>query len=139
MTTWPQPYLHFPGTAREAMTFYQQVFGGDLELFTLEQFGRDDGPPDAIAHSQLTAERLRLLGSDTTGDEPAVRTEGVMFSLLGAADAATLRRWFAALAERGTVMDDLQERPWGAHDGRVVDRYGVDWLVGWEGAGQAPA
>lgn len=23
----PTPYLHFPGTAREALTFYGQVFG----------------------------------------------------------------------------------------------------------------
>lgn len=25
------PYLHFDGTAREAMTFYRSVFGGELE------------------------------------------------------------------------------------------------------------
>ena len=138
MRSWPQPYVHFAGNARAALTRYQEVFGGELQLFTLEQFGRDDGPPDAIAHGMLSGP-VRLSGSDTTGDEPSVRTEGLLLSLLGASDAATLRTWFAALADGGTVVDDLQLRPWGAHDGQVVDRFGLHWLVGWEGDGEAPA
>ena len=31
------------------------------------------------------------------------------------------------------TADDLQERPWGATDGQVVDRHGLHWLVGFEG------
>ena len=37
-----------------------------------------------------------------------------------------------ALAEGGEVIDALQERPWGAHDGQVTDRFGVPWLIGYE-------
>ncbi|HVV48400.1 MAG TPA: hypothetical protein VHO06_01960 [Polyangia bacterium] len=55
-----------------------------------------------------------------------------MLSLLGTADAGTLRDWFACLADGGTVVDDLQRRPWGAFDGQVIDRYGVHWLIGFE-------
>ncbi|MFN2321121.1 MAG: hypothetical protein ABR500_15780 [Dermatophilaceae bacterium] len=55
-----------------------------------------------------------------------------MLSLLGAADAATLTGWFAALAGGGRVVDDLQERPWGATDGQVIDRYGLHCLIGFE-------
>ena len=36
------------------------------------------------------------------------------------------------LSDGGRVVDDLQRRPWGASDGRVIDRYGVPWLVGFE-------
>ena len=28
------PYLNFPGTTREAMTFYQSVLGGELQIST---------------------------------------------------------------------------------------------------------
>lgn len=56
-----------------------------------------------------------------------------MFSLLGTADPATLRRWFDGLSDGGRVVDDLQRRPWGASDGQVVDRFGLHWLVGFEG------
>jgi PhnB protein len=56
----------------------------------------------------------------------------MMLSLLGTADASRLRQWFSRLAEGGRVVDELQERPWGASDGQVVDRYGLHWLIGFE-------
>jgi PhnB protein len=55
-----------------------------------------------------------------------------MFSLLGTADSHTLRRWFDGLARDGKVVDVLQLRPWGAHDGQVVDPFGLHWLIGYE-------
>jgi PhnB protein len=127
----PEPYLHFPGTAREALTFYQEVFGGDLILNTFGEFGRDDGPPHAIAHGILRG-AVSLFAADTAGLEEPFRSAGLMFSLLGTTSAAELRSWFDALAEEGTVREELQARPWGASDGQVVDRFGVHWLVGFE-------
>lgn len=130
--TGPTPYLHFPGTAREALTFYGDVFGCSVELHTFEEFNRTDGPAEAIAHGYLREGPVGLFGADVAGDEPALRCEGMMLSLLGTAAPATLRVWFSRLAEQGQVVDDLQTRPWGASDGRVVDRYGVHWLIGFE-------
>jgi PhnB protein len=40
--------------------------------------------------------------------------------------------WFSKLADGGRVVDDLQKRPHGASDGRVIDRYGLHWLIGHE-------
>jgi PhnB protein len=56
-----------------------------------------------------------------------------MFALLGTAEPAVLEHWFAALADGGTVVDPLQKRPWGDHDGQVTDRYGLTWLIGYQG------
>jgi PhnB protein len=130
----PTPYIHFPGTAREALAFYADVFGGAALLHTFAEFQRTDGPAEAIAHGYLVNAPVALYGADVAGNEPALRTQGLMLSLLGTADAATLRTWFARLADGGTVLDDLQERPWGASDGQVVDRYGIHWLIGFENA-----
>jgi len=130
----PAPYLHFPGTAREALTFYGGIFGCEVQLHTFAEFNRTDGPPAAIAHGCLTAGPVALFAADTTGDEPAFRCEGMMLSLLGTAPPATLRKWFSSLSEGGRVVDDLQTRPWGASDGQVIDRYGLHWLIGFEGA-----
>jgi PhnB protein len=126
------PYLSFPGTAREALTFYQEVFGGELVLNTLGDFGRDDGPAGAIAHGMLQGP-VELFASDAAAGEPCLRLEGVMFALLGTADPATLEGWFAALSDRGVDIDPLQARPWGDHDGQVTDRFGVRWLIGYQG------
>lgn len=130
--TSPTPYLSLPGTTREALTFYGQVFGCTVQLHTLADFGRTDGPEEAIAHGYLSEGPLTLFASDAIGDQAVLRSEGLMLSLLGAADPATLTEWFAALADGGHVVDDLQERPWRATDGQVIDRYGLHWLIGFE-------
>ena len=130
--TAPTPYLHFPGTAREALTFYADVFGCAVQLHSYKEFNRDDGPADAIAHGELTGGPVALSGADIAGNERAFRAEGMMFALLGTADPATLRRWFSRLSDGGRVVDALQKRPWGGSDGQVVDRYGLRWLIGFE-------
>ena len=131
--TGPEPYVLYPGTAREAMTFYGDVFGCAVELHTFAEFNRADGPADAIAHGELTGGPVALGGADVAGDERPVRTEGLMLALLGTADPSTLRTWFSRLSEGGRVVDDLQKRPWGGSDGQVIDRYGLHWLIGFEG------
>lgn len=124
------PYLLFPGNAREALGFYESVFGGELGLNTYAEFGRP-GPADAIAHGMLRGP-VTLFGADAAADEDAVHIVGAFFSLLGTAEPEELTRWFERLGEGGRVIDPLQERPWGAHDGTVVDRYGIRWLIGYE-------
>ncbi len=126
------PYLSFPGTARQALTFYQEVFGGELVLNTLADFGRDDGPADAIAHGMLQGP-VELFASDAGPDDPALRLDGVLFALLGTAEPATLEAWFNALSDGGRDIDPLQLRPWGDHDGQVTDRFRVRWLIGHQG------
>lgn len=126
------PYLHFDGTAAAALTAYRDVFGGELVLHTYSDFGRDDGPADRIAHGMLQGP-VELFAADAGPGEPSLALTGILFSLLGTAEPAELERWFAALAEGGEVLDPLQLRPWGDHDGQVRDRFGVTWLIGYQG------
>lgn len=130
--TAPTPYLHFPGTAREALNFYGDVFGCAVQLHTFEEFNRTDGPEDAIAHGYLVDGPVVLFAADATGEEPTFHCQGLMLSLLGTATPSTSRAWFRLLSEGGQVVDALQARPWGASDGQVIDRYGLHWLIGFE-------
>ncbi|MFJ4168864.1 VOC family protein [Paenarthrobacter sp. NPDC089714] len=127
-----QIYVLFPGTAREALAFYQGVFGGELTLHSYGEFGRTDGPEDAVAHGVLGG-AVALAGADAAAGETSIRTEGLMLSLLGAAAPTELHGWFERLADGGTVIDPLGPKPWGASDGQVIDRYGLHWLIGYEG------
>lgn len=131
MTAAPLVYIHFPGTAREALGFYADVFGGDLSLHTYAEFERTDGPADAVAHGVLTG-AVALAGADAAAGEKTLRCEGLMLSLLGTADPQVLRSWFDRLAEGGSIVDPLTSKPWNAVDGQVVDRYGIHWLIGFE-------
>lgn len=126
------PYLHFPGTARAALSFYRDVFGGELVLHSYADFGRDDGAADAIAHGMLQG-AVELFAADAGAREASLRLDGVMFSLLGTVEPAELERWFDALADGGEVIDPLALKPWGDHDGQVRDRFGVTWLIGYTG------
>lgn len=128
----PTPYINFQGMARAALSFYADVFGGTPQLHTYAEFGRTDGPADAVAHGYLVGSPIALFASDAAGEQPAFLAQGLMLSLLGTADAVTMRVWFAHLAEGGNVVDDLQKRPWGTFDGQVIDRYGLHWLIGFE-------
>jgi len=55
MTVQLNPYLAFRDTAREAMEFYQSVFGGELTVSTFGDFQASDDPAeqDKVMHSQL--------------------------------------------------------------------------------------
>jgi len=129
--TAPQIYVSFPGTAREALNFYADVFGGELSLHTYEDFSRSGGPPDAIAHGMLSGP-VALAGSDAAAGEKSIRVEGIMLSLLGTAEPEVLHEWFDKLAVNGRVVDPLSPKPWGASDGQVVDCHGLHWLIGYE-------
>src|SRR5262249_25454679 len=95
----PTPYIHFPGTAREALTFYGEVFGCAVQLHTFAEVNRADGPADAIAHGYLAGGPVALFGADVSGDERPVRSEGMMLALLGTAAPSTLRTWFPGSAK----------------------------------------
>ena len=60
------PYLSFAGDAREAMRFYEDVFGGTLVLNTFGEFGSPDGTDsDKIMHGMLETETgFTLMGAD---------------------------------------------------------------------------
>ncbi|SJN26535.1 Gluconate permease [Microbacterium esteraromaticum] len=126
------PYLLFPGNAAEALRHYESIFGGTLHLFDYASAGRSDGPADAIAHGMLVEGPVEIAGADAGAADTTVTMDGMFFSLLGTADAATLTTWFAALGDDGEVIDALQKRPWGDYDGTLVDRYGVRWLIGYQ-------
>lgn len=129
----PAPYLHFDGTARAALEFYRAAFGGEVEVHTFAEFGRTDGEGDRVAHGGLRGP-VDLFAADTGEGEVGLLLQGVLLSLLGAADASVLTEWFTRLAAGGLVVEPLEPRPWGAHDGQVQDRFGVTWLIGYEGS-----
>ena len=59
-------YISFTGQAREAMEFYQSVFGGELLMNTFAEFGMEGEIADQIMHASLgMPSGQTLMGSDT--------------------------------------------------------------------------
>lgn len=126
------PYLSFRAEAREAMEFYQSIFGGELTLGTFGDFHAAENPVEAdkIMHGHLVSGDLNLMGADTPNEMPFEAGTNFAVSLSGGPeDEERLREYWNRLTEDGEVTVDLEISPWGDTFGMLVDRYGVQWMV----------
>jgi PhnB protein len=133
------PYLNFRDTARQAMDFYQSVFGGELtrSVFADIQMPAEPGEEVKILHSQLvTGNGLVLMAADVPNQMELSSGSNFSVSLSGE-DEAELSGYWAKLSEGGSVTMPLAKAPWGDTFGMLVDKFGVSWLVNIAGAPQS--
>jgi len=132
MTSILNPYVSFQGNARDAMKFYQSVFGGELDLMTFKDAGMtaEGVNPDDIMHAALTAKNgITLMAADTaTGMREYIVGTNMSISLSGE-DEAELTGYYNKLAEGGKVEQLLTKAPWGDTFGMCIDKFGTFWLV----------
>ncbi|MFF3095360.1 VOC family protein [Streptomyces cyaneofuscatus] len=128
------PYISFDGNARQAMTFYQEVFGGELEVSTATDSGpASSGSADAsdagkVLHARLdTPDGYTLMAWDVPEGVPYRPGNDVAVYLGG--DDNELRVRFGRLSVGGTVTMPLEKQPWGDEAGALVDRFGITWMV----------
>lgn len=124
------PYINFQGRAREAMTFYQAVFGGKLSLYAADKTGmpRDAQEGDPIMYARLEADGVLILGSDGNPSFPPTVGDHIAIVLMGT-DRAALVTAFDRLAEGGKVKGPIREAPWGGAAGWLMDRFGINWNI----------
>ncbi len=131
MGTALNPYLNFRGSTRDAMTFYQTVFGGDLRVATFADYHASTDPSEdnLVMHSELHAPGgIDFMAADVPNRMPY--EPGTNFSMsLSGDDETRLRGYFEKLSEGGTVTEPLTKAGWGDTFGMCRDRYGINWLV----------
>ena len=131
MQTKLNPYISFKNNTREAMQFYQTVFGGKLDMNTFKEFhaSMDPSEDNLIMHAMLETENgMTLMASDTPS-----RMEyrpGTNFSIsLSGDNEAELSGYYNKLSEGGLVTMPLEKAMWGDSFGMCNDKYGVGWMV----------
>jgi PhnB protein len=125
------PYLSFRDQARQAMEFYQSVFGGELMLSTFAEMQASEDPAeqDKIMHGMLEAPNgLVLMGADTPNSMEYTPAAGMSVSLSGD-DDGVLHDYWDKLSASGSVNVPLEKAPWGDSFGMCTDRFGIDWMV----------
>lgn len=140
MATLLNPYLGFRDNARDAMNFYQTVFGGELTVSTFGDFqaSQDPAEQDKLMHARLVGENgLVLMGADTPNSMDYTPGNNYSVSLSGD-DEGLLRGYWDKLADGANITMPLEKAPWGDTFGMLVDKFGVAWLVN-VNAAQAPA
>jgi PhnB protein len=131
MQTKLNPYLNFKDNARQAMDFYQSIFGGKLTLSTFKEFqaARNPAEDDLIMHAQLETENgLILMAADTPGYIEYRPGNNISISLSGD-NEAELTAYFQKLCNGGTVTMPLEKAMWGDTFGMCTDAFGVGWLI----------
>jgi PhnB protein len=124
------PYISFDDSARQAMEFYRDVFGGNLTMNTFGEFGQGDSPDaDKIMHSQLETDMgFTLMASDTPAGMQRNPGDTITISLSGD-DADSLRGYWEKLSDGGTVTMPLEKQMWGDEFGMCTDKFGIPWMV----------
>ncbi len=136
MNTQLNPYLSFKNNARQAMEFYQSVFGGKLTMNTFKEFHASEDPVegDKIMHSMLEADNgITFMASDTPNEMEYRPGANISMSLSGDNDAE-LRTYFEKLSASGQVTMPLEKAPWGDSFGMCTDQFGVNWMVNISGS-----
>ena len=130
-----QPYLTFGGRCQEAVDFYRDALGAEVEMLMRFKESPEPTPPgmvpdnwgDKIMHCSLKIGDTVLMASDGCASSEK-NFQGFSLSLTAANEAEADRR-FAALADRGKVTMPLGKTFFSKRFGMLVDRFGVSWMV----------
>ncbi|MEU4248346.1 VOC family protein [Amycolatopsis sp. NPDC026612] len=139
-------HLNFHGQAREALEFYQSVFGGQLTLATYADFGMPAELPGAtnVVFGQVVADNgFRIMAYDVPGEHapaapgaPSTRRENgttitkeqFFLSVRGESIDEVTPVW-EGLATGATVIEAFGPVQWAPAFGMLADRFGVTWIV----------
>ncbi|MFE4836327.1 VOC family protein [Arthrobacter sp. NPDC056691] len=133
MTVSVTPHLNFRGQARQALDFYQTVFGGEVAAATYADTHQvqDPAQADAVAFGQLTAPNgFRLMAYDVQTAKPYEAGRNPFYLTLHGDDQAEIKEQWHRLADGGTVLTGLGPSAFAPLYGMLTDRFGTTWIIG---------
>lgn len=127
------PYLTFNGTCRQAMTFYKDILGGDLELMDFASSPMDvpDEAKNYIMHAILTSNGVTLMASDTMPNQAVTNGNSVSLSI-NCQSTDEINHLFNSLSDGGQITMPLEDTFWGARFGMLTDKFGTCWMFNYD-------
>lgn len=126
------PYIFFKNQCREAITFYETLFGGRIiTMMTFAEAPPDAGAtgvgPDQIMHTALKLGDDVLMASDSgAGDFRPMQGSSLAFTAESVAEAERIWR---GLSEDAEVIMEMAETFWAERFGMLTDRFGIRWMI----------
>ena len=130
-----QPYLFFDGHCEEAIEFYRQALGANVEM--LMRYKDSPEPPqpgmlkpgseNKVMHACFRVGDTAIMASDGHCNG-APNFQGVSLSLTVKTETEA-DRYFAALGNGGQVRMPLSKTFFSPRFGMVTDRFGLMWMV----------
>lgn len=128
-------YLTFDKNCAEAMTFYKDCLGAELELHKVEGSPMEAHCPtamkDMIMHASLTSGGITLMASDNLMAGELIRGNASSLSL-NCSSKEELNQFFNSLSAGGQIIQPVKEQFWGAIFGMFVDKFGITWMLNFD-------
>ena len=130
-----QPYLFFDGKCEEALEFYKNAIGAEIEMLMRFKENPDKPDPshvppnsdDKVMHAAFRVGETQILASDgMCAGKPAFQGFGLTLNAKSDAEAEKL---FAAVGRGGQVQMPLGKTFFASKFGMVADRFGIMWMV----------
>ena len=138
-------HLNFRGDARQALEFYQSVFGGDVTIATYGDLGMPADAPgaDGVVFGQVvTPEGFRVMAYDIPGQTGGARetgstrrengvtlTDQSFFVSVRCDSLDDAQGYWQQLTVGAIVVEPLAASAWSPGFGMLTDRFGVTWIV----------
>lgn len=136
MTVTTTTHVNFRGQARQALSFYQSVFGGDLSMATYADIHSVESPEQAnhIAFGRVKATNgFDIMAYDVQPSKAYNRGENPFYVTLQGNDPDEIKAQWDGLANgAATILIPLGPAPFAPLYGMITDRFGVTWIVGVE-------
>ncbi len=134
MATTITAYVFLKGRCEEALGFYKEKLGAEVEMvmrFDQSPHPAPEGMLQAgfetkVMHASFTVGGARVMASDGCNDQGTLSGFRLALSVATQEEA---RKAFDGLADGGTVDMPLTETFWSPLYGMVTDRFGVEWMV----------
>jgi PhnB protein len=125
------PYLHFAGQCRQALTFYESVFNGTVTV--RQTYGQapqavSGANPADIMHAEFQAEGIYFMASDGINSPSNTMKDNIMLNITFTDELEQLTV-FNALSENGQITMALSKTFWGAKFAMVKDKFGISWML----------
>lgn len=125
-------HLNFRGQAREALDFYQSVFGGQVNAMTYRDFNQvtNEAEADQLIWGQVMADTgFRVMAYDVPSSTPWNPGENAFTIALVAKTQEEIRAYWDKLSAGATVVSGLQSAQWTPLFGMLNDRFGTSWSL----------
>ncbi|MFE5813076.1 VOC family protein [Streptomyces sp. NPDC056479] len=125
-------HLNFRGEARQALDFYQSVFGGHAVAVTYKDAGnvQNDNEADWVMWGEVVGDDgFHVMAYDVPSQLPWNRGENPFFVSVRGDDADEISALWQKLAEGSTVVRPLEAAQWAPLYGMLTDRFGVTWVL----------
>lgn len=128
------PHVNFRGQAREALEFYQSVFGGDASIATYADIhaAEDPAQADHVAFGRVDAPNgFTIMAYDVQPSKGYDPGENSYYITLHGTQGDEIKPlWDGLASSAAKILTPLGPAPFAPLYGMLTDRYGVTWIVG---------